>query len=182
MQARRVVDVAVSEWQKADTRAAASTAAQKREEQRAKDRESCAAAIRKRKAESATNKRAAGWESFIAEDTDHAENRGPTTDTTDKLTARRPPSAVMHGAQRRSTRAPAIQSPVRGDISWKLQDGRGGSARLQPGRNRKEYCRWVRQARAELQQGSSHARGRGHRKTDNTNNAKIKLGSDHTGR
>ena len=50
-QAIRVVDVAVSEWLKADRRVAASTAARSQEEQRANDRATRAAAIRKRKAE-----------------------------------------------------------------------------------------------------------------------------------
>ena len=64
-QVRRVVDVAVTEWQKADKRVAVQTAAQSREEQQAKDRATCTAATRKRKTTRA-NERAEDWASFVA--------------------------------------------------------------------------------------------------------------------
>ena len=71
-QVRRVVDVAVAEWQEADRRGSASAAKAAREEQWAEDRATCIASIRKRKTASITNERAADWASFVAEGSEHA--------------------------------------------------------------------------------------------------------------
>ena len=94
MQARRVVDVAVTEWLKADERVAASAAVISQEEQWAEDRGTCIAAIRKRKAER-PNERAVDWETLVAGDTDHAGRLEPTTEGKDwKKVVRKPPSAI----------------------------------------------------------------------------------------
>ena len=54
-QAHQVADVALSEWEKADIRAAAHTAAPTQAEQQATDRAVCAAAVREKEAEKAVS-------------------------------------------------------------------------------------------------------------------------------
>ena len=151
MQALRVVDVAISERLQADKRVAAAAAAISREEQRAEDRATCAAAIRNRKSERTANERAAGWETFVAEDTDHVGKLGPTTDKRENW--------------KKIARKPVL---VREDRSWEIQIGRGGSTRLRSGRHREEHCRRVRQAHCHRDRlNFSKARAKRPRAQDN---------------
>ena len=76
-QVEKVIDVAVAEWQAAEKRAVASAAEIAREEQRAKDRATCVASIRKRKTASRSNERAADWASIVAESAEHAADHLP---------------------------------------------------------------------------------------------------------
>ena len=127
----------MSEWLKADKRVAVQTAAQAQEEQQAKDRATCAAAARKRKEYRSTNERAVGWESYVAEDSDHAGRLEPTTEKREhwKEIARKPPSANTGYTGVTRIRQLYMQSQVRADLSWEIHNSRGGSSRLRSDRN-----------------------------------------------
>ena len=94
-QALWVVDVALSEWRKAEKKVAVQAAAQSLEEQSAQDRATCAAAIRRRQ-EERTTKESRQRDTFIAKGIDHAGELDPAAREREdrKKIARRPPSAI----------------------------------------------------------------------------------------